>query len=187
MSYNFDEYYDVREEFIYALDGQHSVNTNINPYDPTGQISRMASRGDSKLKITELLNKNSIFVANKARLADKSSVTDPIELAVLMLFEEFVQALDGLGDPPSPIDVREMAASALESFYVGSEAPAAMIRAGATSKDVLQSLDDVSSWSEALDDYITRADVEYVQTYQINRWGTLKDVLDIIRDIDLYS
>lgn len=186
MSYNFDEYYDVREEFIYALDSQHSVNTDTNPYDPTGQISRMAARGDSKSKIIELLNKNSIFVANKARLADKSSATDPIELAVLMIFEELVQALDGLGDPPSPIDVREMAASALESAYAGSEAPAAMIRSGAKAKDVLESLDDIPSWSDALDDYVTRADVEYVQSYQINRWGTLKDTLDIIRDIDLY-
>jgi hypothetical protein len=187
MAYEFDEYYDMREEFIYALDSQHAINADFNPYDPTGQIGRMASRGDSKSKITELLESNQFYRKNKELLADEDQVQDPIERAVLILFKELQQALSGLGDPPAPIDVREMAADALESSYEGSDGPAQMIRDGALSSEVFEALDGVPSWSEALQDFLTREYVENTQNYQIYRWATLKDIMDIIKDIDLYK
>jgi hypothetical protein len=187
MAYDFDQYLDLREVFVYELGNQHSVNTRSNPYDPTGQISRMASRGDAKSKILELLEANSIYRKNKQLLESPDEVDSPIEEAVLLAFKELVEAAENLEDPATPINVREMAAAALESTYEGSEAVAQMIRDGASSLEVFKALDEVPSWSDALQDYITKEDVEYVQKYQINRWATFADLVDIIRDIDLYK
>jgi hypothetical protein len=187
MAYDFDQYYDLREDFIYTLGNQYSVNTDSNPYDPTGQISRMASRGDAKSKILELLEANSVYRKNKQLLESTDEVDDPIEEAVLLLFKELEQAVAELGDPPTPINVREMAADALESVYKGSESAAQMIRDGASSADVFKALDEVESWSNALEDYMTKDYVENTQNYQINRWATFADLVDIIRDTDLYK
>ena len=187
MAYDFDEYYDLREEFIYALDNQYSVNTDLNPYDPTGQISRMASRGDSKAKILELLESNSVYKKNKQLVDSMDEVEDPIEQAVLVLFKELEQAIASLGDPPAPINVREMAASALESTYGGTQEVAQMIRDGASSREVLEALDKIPSWSTALQDYMTKEYVENVQNYQVHRWATFTDLMNIIKDTDLYK
>jgi hypothetical protein len=187
MAYDFEQYLNLREVFIYELGNQHSVNTRSNPYDPTRQISRMASRGDAKSKILELLEANSVYRKNKQLLGSPDEVDDPIEKAVLLAFKELVEAAEGLEDPATPIDVREMAADALESTYEGSETVAQMIRDGASSLEVFKALDEVPSWSDALQDYMTKEDVEYVQKYQINRWATFADLVDIIKDTDLYK
>lgn len=187
MAYDFDQYYSLRENFINTLDNQYSINSSSNPYDPTGVISRMASRGDAKAKIIEMLESNPVYQKNKELASSPESVDSPIEEAVLFTFRELEKAVSTLGDPPSPINVREMAAKALEESYEGSEEPARIIKSGGSAAEVLKSLDSVESWSKAERDFLTKDDVEYVQSYQVNRWATFKDILDIIKDLDLYS
>jgi hypothetical protein len=187
MAYDFDEYYFLRENFINTLDSQYSINSSSNPYDPTGVIGRMASRGDSKTKIIELLEANPVYVKNKELSQNMESIEDPIERAVLFTFKELEKAVSTLGDPPAPINIREMAAKALEESYEGTDEQAKMIRDGAPAVDILKSLDSVSSWASAERDFLTKEDVEYVQSYQVNRWATFKDILDIIKDLDLYN
>lgn len=187
MAYDFDEYYSLRENFINTLDNQYSINSSSNPYDPSGVISRMASRGDSKDRIIKMLEDNPVYRKNKELVGNMDSVEDPIEQAVLFTFKELEQAVSTLGDPPSPVNVREMAAKALEESYEGSEQQAEMIRNGASAAEILESLDSVPSWSDAERDFLTKEEVEYVQSYQVNRWATFKDILDIIKDLDLYS
>jgi hypothetical protein len=187
MAYDFDQYLSLRETFIYELGNQHFVNTRSNLYDPAGQITRMAARGDAKSKILELLEANSIYRKNKQLLESPDEIDDPIEKAVLLPFRELVEAAEGLEDPATPINVREMAADALESTYEGSEAVAQMVRDGASSLEVFKALDKIKSWSDALQDYITKEDVEYVQKYQVNRWATFEDLMNIIKDTDLYE
>jgi hypothetical protein len=187
MAFDFNKYYDLRENFIYVLDGQYSINTKVNPYDPTGQISRMAARGDSKAKILELLEANSTYRANVKLLESTDEDQDPIEKAVLILFKELKEEVDTLEDPPAPVDVREMAAESLELAYEGSQDAAQMIRDGASSVDVFKALDNVPSWSDTLQDYMSRMEVEYVQRYQYEKWSTFEDVMDIIKDTDLYK
>ncbi len=187
MSYDFDQYLGLREWFIYELDNQYSAITGINPFDPDGRISRMASRGDPKSKILEQLAENPLYIRYQRLLGFPSEVENPEESAALLLFAELIAALTDLEDPPVPIDVRLMAAEALESIYEGTRQVAQMIREGSSSREVFKALAEVPSWLDAENDYISRYEVSFADRHQIERWGNYVDLSKIILDIDLYE
>jgi hypothetical protein len=176
---------DNEEDYMYsrmALDGALALDSN-RLIDTTGKISRMISRGDSKQKIQEAFNKSTLFNSRMDVLNEMGSETSLDMVVTIAEFQELLDALENLLDPAEPVDLIELAKSAV-SKYDDNGTVQDMISGGSKSKEIFEALNNSDGWREDFVDFTTRDDVQTPSLSQSASWNTFISVVAAIKDLD---
>lgn len=151
--------------------------------DPTGKITHMIERGDSKEKVFQALEQTTLYQSRKELLGAPIDADDFESQLAVFQFNELNDTLNAMLDPEVAPD---FAANAKEAIapYDEDGSIARLIDSGAGSADVFAALDFSDSWVEAYKDYATRDDVQTPRIAQETSWNTFRNVVNTIKDLD---
>lgn len=180
MSYN-----ESRMSFIGALSTQTSPVTGEDLFDPKGSITRMATRGETKERIQEELEKMSVFNTYVEKMKNPET-DDPMEKYMIDGFADFYETLEKLENPEKEASLREEVAKLILSKYADAKKAADLALASGSATEIFNALDEVPAWTNDAKNYLTRGDVEIPTDRQKFSWAKFSEIVDNINDIDLY-
>jgi hypothetical protein len=140
----------------------------------------MVHRGDTSEHILSVLKDNPIFRDSLSLLEEDLTDADPISRAAKVQFEALYASILSLPKASAPVDLQEIAASAVKKYDDEDETLARVIRAGASAEYIFSLLEDnelwaqdFQTWTESTEDdnmpvfasaYWSVADLDYADT-----------------------
>lgn len=182
-----DSYLESRYNFVSELSEQTSLTSGESLYDKKGTISRAALLGIPKSQIEKVLEKNTIFRANKNLMSDSSAIVDPIEKAQLLKFKDFYQSLVDMEDLEEKVTIRKVVSERLSSKYSDIDAALFELDNGGSAKDIFDALLESPKWKDHAGDYLSKEYVELPAQKKRIQWSEFKEIVDLINDIKYFE
>ena len=141
-------YWQARSEALELLNRQSALTASAGiSIDPTGLVARMVYRGETSDNILNVLKGNQTFRDSLSLLDEDLSETDPISQAAQTQFAALYASISSLPKSPVPVDLKALAASAIESYDDEEGTLARVIEAGASSEYIFSLLEDNEAWA----------------------------------------
>lgn len=141
-------YWQARSEALELLNRQSALTASAGiSIDPTGLVARMVHRGETSENILNVLKSNQTFRDSLSLLDEDLTETDPISQAAQTQFAALYASISSLPKSSVPVDLKALAASAIESYDDEEGTLARVIEAGASSEYVFSLLEDNAAWA----------------------------------------
>lgn len=175
--------YDLsRTNMLSVLSLFETVDGEGNLIDPDGEIQYRVAKGYPKANIEEFIKTKSYF----SGLSEAATSGEDVESVEGQLnaykFSLLQDALEGLED--SEIDMLGIAKERVAKYDDGSGALASLIDGGASSKEILETLDDNALWKSDAEDFLSRDYVDSPRDYQRVAWDEFLETVNAIKDLD---
>ena len=180
-----DLYSESRNHLLSIVVQQQSLTASgAHPFDvEQNRLARMIYRGDSRDRIARELAKNEDYQRSLA-LLESDTPTDPYTEYARAEFAAFQDALTNLADPEVPVDLRAIAASAMEQYDDENGSIQTAILAGASSSHIENLLKDNHKWQGEFSYWVAGADVSEPTEEMESRWSKFSAVYWTLKDLD---
>ena len=180
-----DIYEQSRADLLNIVVQQQSLTASgAHPFDvEQNRLARMIYRGDSRDRIARELAKNEDYQRSLA-LLENDAPTDPYTEYAKAEFAAFQDALTNLVDPEVPVDLRAIAASAMEKYDDENGSIQTAILAGASSSYIEKLLEGNHKWESDFSYWEASEDISNPSEEMASRWAQFSATYWTLKDLD---
>jgi hypothetical protein len=142
-------YWQARSEALELLSRQSALTASANiSIDPTGLVARMVYRGETSDSILTVLKSNQTFRDSLSLLDQDLADADPMSQAAQTQFAALYASISSLPKSSIPVDLKAIAASAIESYDDEEGTLAQVVEAGASAEYIFSLLENNEVWAK---------------------------------------